>query len=87
MALNPEVMAKAQKEIDAVVGNERLPGFADRENLPYINALVKEVFRWHSVVPTGNLKSDTSIRSYRADLRQSQAFRIVLCKMIYTTAT
>ncbi len=55
MALNPEVMAKAQREIDAVVGNERLPGFADRENLPYTNALVKEVFRWHSVVPTGNI--------------------------------
>ncbi|KJA23927.1 hypothetical protein HYPSUDRAFT_39442 [Hypholoma sublateritium FD-334 SS-4] len=53
MALNPEVMAKAQKEIDVVIGNERLPGYADRENLPYINALVKEVFRWHSVAPTG----------------------------------
>ncbi|KAF8225436.1 cytochrome P450 [Tricholoma matsutake] len=53
MTLHPEVVKKAQAEIDAVVGNERLPTFADRENLPYIDALTKEVFRWNSVVPTG----------------------------------
>lgn len=53
MALSPEPMAKAHQEIDSVVGNERLPRFEDRENLPYVNALVKEVFRWHSVTPTG----------------------------------
>ena len=53
MTLFPEVMKKAQAEIDAVVGNDRLPDFSDRENLPYIDALSKEVFRWHAVAPTG----------------------------------
>lgn len=53
MTLYPEVMRKAQEEIDSVTGNERLPCFADRPNLPYVNALQLEVFRWHSVVPTG----------------------------------
>lgn len=53
MTLHPEVMKKAQTEIDAVVGNDRLPGFGDRKNLPYIDALVKEVLRWNSVTPTG----------------------------------
>jgi hypothetical protein len=53
MTLFPEVMKKAQAEIDAVVGNDRLPDFSDRENLPYIDALSKEVFRWHTVAPTG----------------------------------
>jgi hypothetical protein len=53
MILFPEVLKKAQAEIDAVVGNDRLPSFSDRENLPYVDALVKEVFRWHSVAPTG----------------------------------
>jgi cytochrome P450 len=53
MALYPEVMRKAQEEIDNVTGSERLPCFADRPNLPYVNALHLEVFRWHSVVPTG----------------------------------
>ncbi len=53
MVLFPEVQAKAQAEIDAVVGNNRLPSFDDRERLPYINALVLEVSRWHVVAPTG----------------------------------
>lgn len=84
MALNPEVMANAQKEIDAVVGNERLPGYADRENLPYVNALVKEVFRWHSVVPTGKIPRNIAVVVL---IRPCQAFHIVLCKTISTTAT
>lgn len=53
MAQNPEAQKKAQSEIDSVVGNNRLPGYADRPNLPYVNALCKEVLRFHSVVPTG----------------------------------
>lgn len=53
MALYPEVAAAAQAEIDSVVGSDRLPSFADRNDLPYVNALALEVLRWHSVVPTG----------------------------------
>ncbi|KAJ7067957.1 cytochrome P450 [Mycena amicta] len=53
MALYPEVQAKAQRELDAVIGGDRLPTFADREDLPYLDALVKEILRWHTVVPTG----------------------------------
>lgn len=51
MTLFPEVQATAQAEIDAVIGSDRLPTFADRDRLPYVNALAKEVFRWNSVVP------------------------------------
>ncbi|KAF8826442.1 hypothetical protein HHX47_DHR5000291 [Lentinula edodes] len=51
MTLYPEVARKAQAEIDAVVGNDRLPTFADREHLPYVDAVVKEVFRWNVVTP------------------------------------
>lgn len=53
MTLHPEVAKKAQAEIDAVVGGDRLPTYADRMYLPYLDALTKEVFRWNSVVPTG----------------------------------
>ncbi|KAL0063098.1 hypothetical protein AAF712_010006 [Marasmius tenuissimus] len=53
MTLHPEVLKKAQTEIDTVIGNDRLPGIEDRGQLPYIDALVKEVFRWNSVVPLG----------------------------------
>ena len=53
MALYPEVQKKAQAEIDAVVGPNRLPDFHDRPSLPYINAVVKESSRWNLVVPLG----------------------------------
>ncbi|KAG2037858.1 cytochrome P450 [Suillus americanus] len=53
MTLFPDVQKKAQAEIDAVVGFDRLPSFADRDSLPYTDALVKEVLRWNVVTPTG----------------------------------
>ena len=53
MALFPDVQRKAQEEIERVVGQNRLPNMADRINLPYVNAVVKEVLRWHPVAPMG----------------------------------
>jgi Cytochrome P450 len=55
MALYPELQKKAQAEIDAVVGPNRLPDFHDRPSLPYINAVVKESSRWNLVAPLGRL--------------------------------
>ncbi|KAK0500317.1 cytochrome P450 [Armillaria luteobubalina] len=49
--LYPEVQAKAQAELDAVVGPTRLLNFDDRPQLPYINAILLEVLRWNPVVP------------------------------------
>ncbi|KAF5640103.1 oxidoreductase [Fusarium tjaetaba] len=51
MTLFPEAQKKAQCEIDEVIGSERLPTLSDRQSLPYVNALVKEVLRWHPVGP------------------------------------
>ncbi|KAJ2903227.1 hypothetical protein MKZ38_010263 [Zalerion maritima] len=53
MTVFPEVQQKAQVEIDRVVGRDRLPTTSDRHNLPYIDAIVKEVLRWHPVAPMG----------------------------------
>jgi cytochrome P450 len=53
MTLFPDVQKKAQAEIDAVIGPDRLPSFADQDSLPYIEALAKEALRWHAVIPTG----------------------------------
>jgi Cytochrome P450 len=53
MSLYPEVQKKAQAEIDAVIGPNRLPDFHDRPSLPYINAIVKESSRWNLVLPLG----------------------------------
>ncbi|KAI0714200.1 cytochrome P450 [Cerioporus squamosus] len=53
MAMYPEVQKKAQKELDAALGFGRLPEFSDRPSLPYIQAIVKELLRWHVVTPVG----------------------------------
>jgi len=45
-ALHPEVQAKAREEIDRVCEGNRPPTWADFQNLPYINAIVKEGMRW-----------------------------------------
>jgi cytochrome P450 len=55
MTLHPEAQRMAQAELDRVIGTDRLPCLADRVNLPYTDALVKEVFRWHPIVPQGQL--------------------------------
>lgn len=53
MLLHPQVLERAQAEVDAVTRGTRLPGFKDRESLPYINAVCKEVLRWAPVAPMG----------------------------------
>ncbi|KDQ13799.1 hypothetical protein BOTBODRAFT_33236 [Botryobasidium botryosum FD-172 SS1] len=49
----PEVQRKAQAEIDSVVGEGRLPTFADRPALLYINCIIKEILRWRPLIPNG----------------------------------
>lgn len=51
MTRHPEILKQAQKELDTVLGDARLPTFNDRPNLPYTEAVVKEVLRFHPVVP------------------------------------
>ena len=51
MAMHPETQRKAQEELDRVIGANRLPEFDDRASLPYLNALLKEVMRWHTITP------------------------------------
>ncbi|KAJ7085397.1 cytochrome P450 [Mycena belliarum] len=47
----PHIQAKAQAEMDNVIGPSRLPTFDDRAALPYIDALCKELCRWLPIVP------------------------------------
>ncbi|KAI0310504.1 CyP450 monooxygenase [Amylostereum chailletii] len=54
MVLHPSAQKRAQAELDAVLGAAgRLPQFEDEDGLPYVGALVKEVLRWHPVLPLG----------------------------------
>jgi Cytochrome P450 len=53
MTMYPEVQKKCQAELDAAVGNDRLPTFADRESLPYLATMLREVIRWGPTTPLG----------------------------------
>lgn len=45
MVLHPEVYAKAQEEVDRVIGKGRLPTLEDRPDLPYIQSILLETCR------------------------------------------
>lgn len=53
MILFPRSQKKAQDELDALLADRRLPSLQDRRQLPYVNALVKEVLRWWPIAPMG----------------------------------
>ncbi|KAF4582528.1 hypothetical protein EYR38_002654 [Pleurotus pulmonarius] len=54
MLLYPEVQCKAQEELDRVVGVGNIPTFEDRECLPYIDAIFRELLRWRPPAAIGN---------------------------------
>ncbi|KAA8651397.1 hypothetical protein EYZ11_013218 [Aspergillus tanneri] len=68
MTLYPHIQKKAQEEIDQVVGTSRLPNLEDRDKLPYIDALVQEVLRWHPVTPLGVTHASTQDDIYNGYL-------------------
>ncbi|KXN84167.1 O-methylsterigmatocystin oxidoreductase [Leucoagaricus sp. SymC.cos] len=53
MLKHPDVQRLAQKEIDSVVGPDRLPDFSDLPKFSYLSAVVKEVLRWNPIAPAG----------------------------------
>jgi cytochrome P450 len=60
MLVYPDVQAKAQAEVDRVVGKDRLPEPEDAENMPYVQAIANECLRWLPVVPLGTLFESAS---------------------------
>ncbi|KAK7285534.1 hypothetical protein RJT34_20308 [Clitoria ternatea] len=63
---NPKVSKKLRAEIDAVVGSNRLVSESDITNLPYLQAVVKEVLRLHPTAPFALRQSaeDCKINGY-----------------------
>jgi cytochrome P450 len=64
LANYPELLKKAQAEIDQLLGAvrpggdgerelTRLPDYEDRDQLPYITALTLESLRWKDPTPVG----------------------------------
>lgn len=46
MLMFPEVLKKAQEEVDRVVGCDRMPEFHDKEQLLYVTAVINETLRY-----------------------------------------
>lgn len=65
MACHPHIQQKAQREIDNIVGPQRLPDFDDRPSLPYVEALYREVMRWRPVLPLSIAHSTTDDDIYK----------------------
>ncbi|KAG6371202.1 cytochrome P450 [Boletus reticuloceps] len=51
MMVDQVAQEKAQAQIDAVVGRDRLPGMEDRPLLPFIDAIFRETLRYSPVAP------------------------------------
>jgi cytochrome P450 len=45
MILYPDVLEESHREIDKVVGPNRMPEWKDRQDLPYTRAVVEETLR------------------------------------------
>jgi flavonoid 3',5'-hydroxylase len=51
MLRNPNILLRAQKEIDQVVGKGRMLVESDLQKLPYLQAICKETYRLHPSTP------------------------------------
>ena len=61
LAKSPEIMSKAQEEIDSVLGGADRPvEFADRPNLPYVQALIMDLIRISDIHPIGVVHSPSA---------------------------
>ncbi|XP_004484588.1 cytochrome P450 2J2-like [Dasypus novemcinctus] len=67
LTVNPEIQEKVQAEIDRVIGPSHQPTTADRERLPYTNAVIHEVQRMANIIPFNvprEVSADTTVAGY-----------------------
>jgi len=67
LANHPDVQNRLQKEVDTVVGCDRLPSLDDEVHMPYIQAFILETMRLHTLVPLSLFHKtlcDTQVKEY-----------------------
>lgn len=68
MLHHPHIQEKVHKEIDHVIGRDRLPTIEDQANMPYTNAVIHEVQRYGNILPMALLHMtyrDTNIQGFQ----------------------
>jgi cytochrome P450 len=78
MVCYPEVQTKAQAELDKVLIG-RLPEHSDLNSLPYLSALVKELYRWQPPIPLAaprQLTSDDLYNGYHIAAHSVVVFNV-----------
>ncbi|KAM7020265.1 vitamin D 25-hydroxylase isoform 1-T1 [Passerculus sandwichensis] len=67
MALYPNIQGQVQKEIDVVIGPNKMPTLEEKCKMPYTEAVLHEVLRFCNIVPLGIFHAtskDTVVRGY-----------------------
>ncbi|XP_072035945.1 cytochrome P450 2J4-like [Amphiura filiformis] len=68
MMAHPDIQEKIQREIDSVVGRNRLPRISDQAQLPYTRATLLEIQRHAVLAPLSDFhtaSADTTLYGYR----------------------
>ncbi|CAL1297238.1 unnamed protein product [Larinioides sclopetarius] len=74
-----EAQKKIQQELDGIVGKERLPSWADRVKLPYLEATIQELYRLATPFNLSTMYSnfkETTIEKYTIPERSSIIFNL-----------
>jgi hypothetical protein len=85
MLSHPHILRRVREEMDAVVGDDRMPNFEDEGKLPYLAPCIMETLRRRPPVIMGMFFC-LHIRRRRLNLLWTQECRIVSSRMIGTMA-
>ncbi|QRV84656.1 cytochrome P450 family protein [Ceratobasidium sp. AG-Ba] len=88
MSIHPEIAARVQAEIDDQVGRNRLPALQDRNSMPYTDAALLEVMRFHPVSTLGIqhfTTEDIEVRGYK--IRKGTAVEANIWALMHEPST
>lgn len=59
IANRPDVQSRLQKEVDSIIGTDRVPSLADEPRMPYVQAVVLETLRRYAPIPLSVYRATT----------------------------